>query len=150
MDDKQQKLEALGRNFQRALDGAGMRAADLVRELRVTHQTVGNWKKRGVSAKYAPAVASRLGVKPSQIALLTESGDWAAQLWPAVAVHAEAEQAVVDGGTYSQTVEQEVVAPTGGNLSRKRYLIDLISRADLSKDDLRMLEDLVERLCKVY
>ena len=143
MDDKQQKLEALGRNFRRALENANMRAADLVRELRVTHQTVGNWKKRGVSAKYANAVSMLLNVQPTQIALMTAEPAWASF------VTEGAEERAIDG-TFDVTVEQEVRAPTGGNLSRKRYLIDLISQADLSKDDLRLLEDFVERLVKGY
>lgn len=63
-----------GRNLRKAMEAAGVTAADITKALGVSHQTVGNWKNRGVSAKYAPYLAEWLGTQPELISPALASG----------------------------------------------------------------------------
>jgi plasmid maintenance system antidote protein VapI len=114
--------EKLGRNFVRALDSAGLRAADLVRDLRVTHQTVQNWKRRGVSAQWAARVGDLLGVSPASISM---------QL-PVGATVRESQADYVAGDTIAAE----------GPLGR------LMAELRLSRRDVRLVEELIERLAE--
>lgn len=56
-----------GLAFTAALKKSDVKPADLARSLGVNPQRITHWKKRGVSAKFAHAVAEMLKVDPRQI-----------------------------------------------------------------------------------
>jgi SOS-response transcriptional repressor LexA len=61
-----------GDAFSRALKDKRVKPAVLARELGVGPQRINHWKKRGVSAKYAAAVAAILGTRAAVISNLEE------------------------------------------------------------------------------
>lgn len=61
-----------GEKFDKLLAEAKIKKKDLAEELGVRPQSIQHWKKRGVSARYASAVAHRLGVDPAEISAVKE------------------------------------------------------------------------------
>lgn len=125
MDETERQL-ALGRNFRMSLQRAGLTAAELADRLDVRPQTVGNWKKRGVSASAAVAVAELLGVDAAKIA------DLRAQ--------AHIAEPVIMGYMTSEPAPERPERPRRSKEALLRRLLD----ADLSPSDIDTLYRLID------
>lgn len=66
MDD----VTMFGKNFAAALEKKGITPSELADKIGVGRQRITHWKKRGVSARYAQAVAAKIGADPAKISNL--------------------------------------------------------------------------------
>ncbi|GAA5445812.1 hypothetical protein Misp06_04017 [Microbulbifer sp. NBRC 101763] len=62
-----------GAEFERLARAAGIKWADLARELGVNPQTITHWRKRGVAAAHSVRVAQMLNCKPTDISWIAET-----------------------------------------------------------------------------
>ncbi|MBN8431830.1 helix-turn-helix transcriptional regulator [Microbulbifer salipaludis] len=62
-----------GAEFERLARAAGIKWADLARELGVNPQTITHWRKRGVAAAHSVRVSQLLGCEPTDISWIAES-----------------------------------------------------------------------------
>jgi len=134
-----------GRNYQRALELSKMRPADLAEQLGLKSQSIANWRHRGVSTKYAQAVAELLGAKAEKISVLPDLE----------AVLSKRANEIREKQTAPVYMEYVMAGEGDDGLPdpprrpprrTKEQLLRLLLDTHLTADDVDMLYALVERL----
>lgn len=133
-----------GRNYQRALELSKMRPADLAEQLGLKSQSIANWRHRGVSTKYAQAVADLLGAKAEKISVMP---DLEAMLSKRASTVHEKQTAPYMEYVMAGAGDDGLPDPPRKPPRRtKEQLLRLLLDTPLTADDVDMLYALIERL----